>query len=88
MHLLLRIKVFPENMGIGLNKKYFFRFLVVLKDITNLGSDKKLEKSSTLGLYWTVNKTIRNLLLVTFQEPLTRRFQNTLTLFKAITLAQ
>ena len=46
-------------------------------DPLNLGSAQKSENLSTLGLYCIVNKTIRNLLLVTIQEPLTRPFQNT-----------
>ena len=56
MHLLLKIKVFPQNMGIGLDKK------------KHLGSAQKFENLSTLGHYCTVNKTIRNFLLVTISQ--------------------
>ena len=62
MHLLLKIKVFPENMG---------------TDPPNLGSVQKSENLSTLGVYCIVNKTIMNFFLVTIQEPSTRPFQNT-----------
>ena len=58
-------------------KKYFFWFWGVHTDPPNLGSAQKSENLSTLGHYCTVNKTIRNFLLVTIQEPLTRPFQNT-----------
>ena len=51
--------------------------LGVRTDLPNLGSAPKSENLSTLGLYWTVNKTIQSFLLVIIQKPLTRRFQNT-----------
>ena len=57
--------------------KYFFWFWGVHTDPPNPGSAWKSEFFSTLGLYCTVNKTIRNVLLVTIKEPLTRPFQNT-----------
>ena len=81
MHLLLKIKDFPENMGIRLDKRnkqiFVFDFGGVHTAPPNLGSAQKSENLSTLGHYCTVNKTIRNFLLVTIQEPLTRPFQNT-----------
>ena len=80
MQMLLKIKVFPENMGIGLDKKDKNKqkwFWGAHTDPPNLGSAQKSKNLSTLGLYCTVNKTIRNFLLVTIQEPLTRPFQNT-----------
>ena len=62
-------------MGIGLDKKnkknIFFDFGGSIR------TSRKSENSSTLGLYCIVHKTIGNFLLVTIQEPLTRRFQNT-----------
>ena len=60
----------PKNQKI--KKKSFW---VVHTDPPNLGSAQKLEKLSTLGLYCTVNKAIRNILFVTIKEPLTRPFQ-------------
>ena len=67
-----------QNMGIGLNKKYlFFHFGGSIRTPPNLGSARILENVSTLGLYCAVNKTLRNVLFVTIQEPLTRPFQNT-----------
>ena len=60
-----------------IQKKYFFWFWGVHTDPPNLGSAQKSENLSTLGHYCTVNKTIRNFLLVTIQEPLTGPFQST-----------
>ena len=42
-----------------------------------LGSAQKTEKSSTLGLEYTVKKNLRIVVLHTIQEPLQKAFQNT-----------
>ena len=81
MHLLLKIKVFPQNMGIGLDKKnkknIFFHFGGSIRTPPTWGPPKNRKNLSTLGLYCIVNKTMSNFLLITIQEPLTRPFQNT-----------
>ena len=69
-----------QNLAIGLDKKDKQIFVLILGGPygpPNLGSAQKSENMSNLGLYCTANKTLRNVLLVTIQEPLTRPFQNT-----------
>ena len=63
----------PKNVEcIRLDKKYKKNIFLILGGpygSPNLGSAEKSQNLSTLGHYWTVNKTIKNFCLSPFKSP-------------------